>query len=97
MTENHEMLWDSDFVRLDLLLHEKLATGHKTDDKKDRSEVWFCKAYQRQEGCNIALPHTAWVSNQDKQVLHICAKCWLKEKTKRYHPEISQECPTKEL
>ena len=110
--ENQEISWTADWDRYERHIYEKIVipnatnTGSSTTiNKRPRNvstvissndAVWFCKSYQRFDGCNKEAPHSAKIGNMFKQVQHICALCWLKDRVKRYHPECSPDCPLKE-
>ena len=99
--ENQEIGWDTDWERYEKHIYDKVPTKveksraiSKTANNGDI--VWFCKSYQRPDGCNRNSPHVAKVSGVMRQVHHICATCWYKEKASKPHSESSAECPYKE-
>lgn len=59
--------------------------------KKARNK-WFCSDYNSGH-CSKEAPHSQKVRGLWKQVIHICAKCYLKNKSEKDHPESSSECP----
>ena len=91
--ENNQAAWGSDFNSYQYLLHEKVQYKSK---EKQTASVWFCRNYQRAEGCTRDSPHMTCIGYKDRQVLHICAKCWLKDRVKRGHPKIDPDCPNRE-
>ena len=99
--ENQEIGWFTDWDRFERHIYDKIVTNLKAEKAKRASNtgktVLFCKAYQCQEGCPKESPHLVKFPNGFKQVQHICANCWLNDRTKRKHPEYSPECPLKEL
>lgn len=55
-------------------------------------ETYFCLDYQFSK-CSLSTPHHAHVKGADRSVFHICAKCWRKERVRRFHPDTSPACP----
>ena len=96
--KNQEIGWGANWDDFERHIYDKIALTTKTEKtKKSGGEMtWFCKNFQKPEGCVKESPHMAKVGNSFKQVLHICANCWLKDKQKKFHPESSVECPHKE-
>ena len=69
---------------------------NRNSDTPD-SRVWFCRPYQKGD-CNKPESHRAFVQGRGPvTVQHICAKCYLTDKTKSSHPENSDSCPNKWL
>ena len=107
MLENCEISWDADWDRYERHIYDRINSTVTLTTKNDRPRrtnnntatemVWFCKAYQKLDGCSKEAPHNGKVGNMYRQLHHICAVCWLKEKIKRYHPECANECPNKEI
>ena len=96
--ENREVGWDTDWERYEKYIYDKVGANlnknEKTKQQRQKIEtIWFCKAFQKPEGCTRDSPHPGRVGNQFKQMYHICASCWLKDKIKRGHPESSPDCP----
>ena len=99
--ENREIDWDADWDKYERYIYDKVNSTVPSKNKevktKPKNEItWFCKMYQKAEGCAKESPHTGRMGNQFRQLHHICACCWLKEKVKRTHPECSPDCPTKD-
>ena len=96
--ENQEISWAPNWDNYERHIYDKIAVNNKNEKPKKigGDSVWFCKAFQKTEGCRKDPPHLAKVGNSFRQVLHICANCWLKDKQKRNHPEYSFDCPHKE-
>ena len=101
--ENQEIDWTADWDRYEKHIYDRvLPIGGKTEKRRSvttssqQDSTWFCKLYQKTEGCNKDSPHMARIGNTTKQVQHICAACWLKDRVKRGHPECSNDCPQKE-
>ena len=67
---------------------------NRNSDTPD-SRVWFCRPYQKGD-CNKPESHRAFVQGRGPvTVQHICAKCYLTDKTKSFPPENSDSCPNK--
>ena len=104
--ENHEISWRTDWSKFERHIYDKVAS--KQDRKPTSSNTptstvggqnkmtWFCRNYQKTEGCNKNAPHAGRVGNKFRSLEHICAACWLKDKVKRPHPEYSTDCPNKQ-
>ena len=97
--ENKEISWSSNFDKFERHIYEKISSKNDKMDKKKISikSDWFCKQFQRSEGCSKETPHMAIVNGQNRQVSHFCAACWQKDRRKKWHSESSPECPLKEL
>ena len=54
--------------------------------------VRFCPKYQRNQ-CSYNGDHEGTLRNQNCNMRHICAKCWLDNKSFAEHPETSPSCP----
>ena len=54
--------------------------------------VRFCPKYQRNQ-CSYNGDHEGTFRNQNCNMRHICAKCWLDNKSFAAHPETSPSCP----
>ena len=100
--ENGEATWDIDFNTREYLIYEKVML--KTEKEKiERDRIrkttgtgdWFCKAFQREDGCSKETPHWGTVLGKPRMVQHFCATCWQKDRTKRMHSESSMECQFK--
>ena len=100
--ENRETTWEDDWDRYERLIYDKVITNHgnnvrtqkqPSSIKKQNETVWFCKNYQKPEGCPKDSPHTGRIGNQIRTMIHICATCWLRDKQKRSHSEASIDCP----
>ena len=100
--ENGEINWRTDWDKFEHNIYDRvLIVSHKSEKLKTSSKAtvksnefaWFCRAYQKPEGCAKESPHPGRVGNQLRQSHHICATCWIKEKIKKNHPECSTDCP----
>ena len=102
--ENREISWNADWDRFERHIYDRVINA-STKTERARANTtkgtkpefaWFCKEYQKLEGCPKDAPHPGRIGNQVRQLHHICAACWIKEKQKRTHPECSNECPHKD-
>ena len=100
--ENREIDWEADWERQERHIYDKVAPVQTKIQRNTRTTntsstgnevVWFCRNYQKIDGCPKDSPHGGRVGNTFKQLYHICAACWLKDKIKNTHPECSTECP----
>ena len=99
--ENRMITWEGDFTAYQHLLTDRISFSASSNVNKNSKEtkntmVWFCKNYQKPEGCSKDSPHVARINNKERIVHHFCARCWLKEKVKKFYPESSMECPNYE-
>ena len=94
--ENEIITWHDDFNVYQHLLTDRPPVNTVRPRENRPNETWFCRQFQRPEGCSKESPHNIKWGNKDKWVQHICAKCWLRDKVKRYHAETSNECPNKQ-
>ena len=104
--ENKEIDWYSDWDRFEWHIYDKISPVNVKQEKTKQTKsnngsgetVWFCKMYQKPEGCAKDAPHPGTVYGRYvKNLQHICATCWNKERNKRQHSESSTECPYKEM
>ena len=100
--ENQEIGWDTEWERYERHIYDRMSPANRSDrsNKSTRSTqsketVWYCKPFQRMDGCNREAPHSAKVFGVVRQVQHICATCLFKLKELKYHSESSPECPYK--
>ena len=92
--EAKENTWECTFDRFESILYKKQI--QKPFREKDRdNKKWFCRDYNRPEGCNRPSPHRAQVgaAGINRTVHHICAKCYMKDKAENRHPEGHDTCP----
>ena len=97
--------WDSNFDRFESILHRRYPP-RRTEDRQTPSQAtgptkkWYCRDWNKAEECTKNSPHRAWFGTGNnavsRQVLHICAACYMKEKAQRDHPEGTEGCPYKE-
>ena len=70
------------------------ATGASSSSSREGGTV-FCRGYQRGT-CTHSQDHQGNFNNASRLLRHICAKCWLKNRSFAAHPENSDECPLKD-
>ncbi len=95
------MGWESDFSHLEqqMLMPYPLKKGNKSEKTKagsdkryDEDRILFCNLYQRGICSHTESPHSATFVRRPSTVHHICASCFLKNKSKRHHPDTSTKC-----
>ena len=98
MLELGKISWSMDFHQMQYLLQtdDKVKKWDKPKAQtKSKDQAWFCKDFNHGT-CAKTAPHTAIINGQDRQVQHICAKCYLKKQIKVDHSEESDACPLKQ-
>ncbi len=71
------------------------ATSNKRASQGGKSDkVWWCREYQFND-CTLKAPHSSSVQGRQVSVLHICAKCYIKDKIQAPHRELSDDCPNR--
>ena len=87
--------WGEDFSRVgnNIMKHSTLSHVHDSPRGayNDKS-VWFCSNFNREQ-CNRDAPHRAKVKGVWRDVVHICAKCYIDSRAENFHSENSAECP----
>ena len=97
--EKHEGSWVSDWKFIEDMVLESAIRGPgekgvgKSSSKGTRAEQWYCRKFNREDGCDKGPPHEAVIRGRHRQVKHFCAKCWVTEGETRPHPEIHPRCP----
>ena len=71
-----------------------IGSSQRSGNSHD-SPVVFCKKYQR-GACDEDNDHFGEFNGQQRYLRHICAKCWLTQRKKAPHPELADDCPSKE-
>ena len=77
------------------LNYQKGASGQKRgppSSSNSNGGVVFCRAYQT-SSCTHAGDHQGDFRGETRLLKHICAKCWLENKTIAAHAEKSGVCP----
>ena len=61
--------------------------GHAKDKSRKSGNLreWYCRAFNRPEGCVESRSHWVRIGNRDRFVQHICAVCLLKDNQKLQH------------
>ena len=98
--ENEQISWKTDFDKFERNIYERIALKQdRVNTMKKGVSInsdWFCKAYQKLEGCSHEPPHLARVGSQNCMVQHFCAACWTKDRTiKKPHLGVFQRVPLK--
>ena len=103
-----EEQWTSNFCRFETMLPKggPHYLGDRVNMSKDKVkmgfkrrilDVVFCKEYQC-NNCKFQTSHLGQYKDEPGKVNleHCCAKCWLRNKVKLAHPEMSEACPYKQ-
>ena len=101
--ETGENTWETNFDRFETMLYRRLVAEiprQKQDrDRPQDKRIWYCRDYNK-GGCNKSSPHAAWFGSGQsaikRQVVHICAPCFLRNKASNEHPEGHAECPSRD-
>ena len=99
--ERGHLRWDGNFLALQnatlaggFLNYQKGASGQKRgppSSSNSNGGVVFCRAYQT-SSCTHAGDHQGDFRGETRLLKHICAKCWLENKTIAAHAEKSGVC-----
>ena len=100
--EAKEYSWSDNFDRFESILYRRSqysgSTRIRAPDKEPQKK-WFCRDWNKQEGCTKQAPHKAWFGTGPnavaRTVVHICAACYMKDRSARDHPETHESCPHK--
>ena len=95
--------WESDFSETEqMALAQELSKQRKVKANKSQESqgastagTWFCHNFNRDK-CTYRQDHTGMVRGKNRYMKHICAACYLRDRTEVRHPECSQACPLKE-
>ena len=98
--EAGENSWDFNFDHFETILYRK-SQLNKTSKEKDRDrevKKWYCREYNRPEGCDRNSPHKGQVGSAGitRTVIHMCSLCWRRDRLEKRHPEGHEACPHKE-
>ena len=87
-----ENTWESNFDRFKNILYTRSQPKNRD---KDRDKKWYCRDYNRPEGCTRPSPHRVPVGSAgiNRTVLHMCATCYMRIKAEKRHPEGHETCP----
>ena len=92
--ESRENTWEASFDRFENILYRKIPQRYPKERERENKK-WFCREYNRPEGCNKNNPHKGPVGAAGiiRTVHHICAVCYMKKKEENRHPEGHPSCP----
>ena len=103
--EAKEHAWSDNFDCFETILYGRWSQLNQQTPRPPRGDrdrdtkKWFCRDWNRPEGCTKTAPHKAWFGSGtnavSRVVLHMCAACYMKDKAVRDHPETHQSCPHK--
>ena len=100
--EANENTWEANFDRFESILYRKTPLRREEKERGGASpsnKKWFCRDWNK-GNCNKTAPHKAWFGSGtnavSRTVLHICATCYMKDRTQKDHPETHESCPHKE-
>ena len=99
--ETRENTWENNFDRYEAILYKRAPTKRedRTGTQQGSSKKWFCRDWNK-GNCSKSAPHKAWFGTGtnaiQRTVLHMCATCYMKDKTQKDHPEGSENCPHKD-
>ena len=99
--ENREIAWFTEWQRFEHHIYERVVPTVKSEKTRKTVQsgveyMFFCKAFQKPEGCLHEVPHPGKIGTGYKTVHHFCATCWQKDRSKNAHSESSLECPFKQ-
>ena len=98
LVELGEEMWCSDFSHYETMVPVggvgRSEMRPETRKEKRETELYWCKPYQKNQ-CMESSPHMASIKVDEPPVpvLHICARCWMRERRRADHPET--ECQAK--
>ena len=89
--------------RYETILYRRSQTDNRANRDREPQPTfkkWYCRDYNKQEGCSKTSPHLAWFgtgpSAVRRQVIHACGACLIKDKVTKEHPEGHPACPHKD-
>ena len=92
--------WKCDFSNAEQMAITK-SLGNKggkrvktkgTEQSDNPKLTWFCHNYNKDK-CSQKSDYTGMVKGKNRYLKHICAICYLRDKTEMKHPESSSVCP----
>lgn len=101
--ESGNKVWGDDFSKVGEGILTRAAIkpplsprskGKKGSNSSSKS-LWFCSLYQKGK-CSKESPHTQKIRGVNKEVVHVCASCWLVNKEEAKHPESASSCPLRD-
>ena len=93
-----ENTWENNFDRYETILYKRppLRREDKQQNSQASTKKWFCRDWNK-GNCTKSTPHKAWFGTGtnaiQRTVLHMCATCYMKDKTQKEHPENHESCP----
>ena len=105
--EARDHTWESNFDRFEAIMYRRPPLGTRDRDRErdqrqnqgNNAKKWFCRDWNK-GNCTKNAPHKAWFGSgtnaTQRTVLHMCAACYMKDKTQRDHPENNESCPHRE-
>ena len=102
--EAKEYSWEDNFDRFEAILYRRPPTavrGNKVErEGGQQQKKWFCRDWNKRDGCTKPSTHKAWFGTGpnavSRTVIHMCATCYLKDRSQKEHPEHSDNCPHKQ-
>ena len=101
--EAKEYTWTDNFDRFETILYRRTQGQNREQNRvrydREQTKKWFCRDWNKAEGCSKQSPHKAWFGTGQnaisRSVVHICAACYMKDRSAKDHPECSDICPHK--
>ncbi len=108
MIEQGRATWESSFAQIEANLSVCPSLGKygkkngqsgqdrglsKGSYSSNKDRVWFCRDFQRPDGCNLKSGHSVMYNGRTYAAKHICARCWQDDKKELEHSESSRDCP----
>ena len=102
--ESKENTWEANFDRYEAIMYRRPGprrVEEKTNQQNNNnnSKKWFCRDWNK-GNCTKTAPHKAWFGSGtnavSRTVLHMCATCYIKDRTQKDYPENHDTCPHKE-
>ena len=102
--ESGKATWESNFDSIEKMVLENpghvdwgqrlsFNSSHASDgDSAPRRDVFWCWDFNK-SSCGKHHQHHAVVNGDHVSVKHICASCYHHDRSERFHPENSLECP----
>ena len=100
--EARDTTWETNFDRYEAILYRRPPAPRDRDrpsNPREGNKKWFCRDWNKGI-CTKTAPHKAWFGTgtnaTQRSVLHMCATCYMRDKTQKDHPENHDSCPHKE-
>ena len=78
-----------------LLQHLKDKDKYRTNTNTGKEKVLYCLEFNRGKCWEKSSSHDTKIKGNPYVVQHICKMCWIKDASKRAHPEGDSSCPNK--